>query len=221
MEDFRVDVIVGKGAGATAIPLELPHFTLVGATTRAGLLPSPLRDRFGFTAQLDFYEDVELSIIVKRSANLMGIEISEAAIQELGSRSRGTPRVANRLLRRVRDYAQVHSNGKVDMKEAKSALELYEVDAIGLDRLDRAVLETLVKRFNGGPVGISTLAMAIGEEAETIESLAEPFLVRMGFISRTPRGRIATPAGFAHLGLKAPIGSTGQLDFFDTPASDA
>jgi Holliday junction DNA helicase RuvB len=221
MEDFRVDVIVGKGAGATAIPLELPHFTLVGATTRAGLLPSPLRDRFGFTAQLDFYEDAELSVIVKRSAALMGIEISEAAIQELGSRSRGTPRVANRLLRRVRDYAQVHSNGKVDIKEAKSALELYEVDAIGLDRLDLGVLETLVKRFNGGPVGISTLAMAIGEEAETIESLAEPFLVRMGFISRTPRGRIATPAGFAHLGLKAPIGSTGQLDFFDTPASDA
>ena len=221
MEDFRVDVIVGKGAGATAIPLELPHFTLVGATTRAGLLPSPLRDRFGFTAQLDFYEDAELSVIVKRSAALMGIEISEAAIKELGSRSRGTPRVANRLLRRVRDYAQVHSNGKVDIKEAKSALELYEVDAIGLDRLDLGVLETLVKRFNGGPVGISTLAMAIGEEAETIESLAEPFLVRMGFISRTPRGRIATPAGFEHLGLNAPIGSTGQLDFFDTPASDA
>ena len=221
MEDFRVDVIVGKGAGATAIPLELPHFTLVGATTRAGLLPSPLRDRFGFTAQLDFYEDAELSVIVKRSAALMGIEISEAAIQELGSRSRGTPRVANRLLRRVRDYAQVHSNGKVDIKEAKAALELYEVDAIGLDRLDLGVLETLVKRFNGGPVGISTLAMAIGEEAETIESLAEPFLVRMGFISRTPLGRIATPAGFEHLGLKAPIGSTGQLDFFDTPASDA
>ena len=221
MEDFRVDVIVGKGAGATAIPLELPHFTLVGATTRAGLLPSPLRDRFGFTAQLDFYEDAELSVIVKRSAALMGIEISEAAIQELGSRSRGTPRVANRLLRRVRDYAQVHSNGKVDIKEAKAALELYEVDAIGLDRLDLAVLETLVKRFNGGPVGISTLAMAIGEEAETIESLAEPFLVRMGFISRTPRGRIATPAGFEHLGLKAPISSPGQLDFFDTPASDA
>jgi Holliday junction DNA helicase RuvB len=221
MEDFRVDVIVGKGAGATAIPLELPHFTLVGATTRAGLLPSPLRDRFGFTAQLDFYEDVELSVIVKRSAALMGIEISEAAIQELGSRSRGTPRVANRLLRRVRDYAQVHSNGKVDIKEAKAALELYEVDAIGLDRLDLAVLETLIKRFNGGPVGISTLAMAIGEEAETIESLAEPFLVRMGFISRTPRGRIATPAGFAHLGLKPPISSTGQMDFFDTPASDA
>ncbi|MSV75719.1 MAG: Holliday junction branch migration DNA helicase RuvB [Actinobacteria bacterium] len=221
MEDFRVDVIVGKGAGATAIPLELPHFTLVGATTRAGLLPSPLRDRFGFTAQLDFYEDNELSIIVKRSAALMGIEITDGAIRELGSRSRGTPRVANRLLRRVRDYAQVHSNGKVDIKEAKAALEMYEVDAIGLDRLDLGVLEALVRRFNGGPVGISTLAMAIGEEAETIESLAEPFLVRMGFISRTPRGRIATPAGFEHLGLKPPIGSTGQLDFFDTPASDA
>ena len=221
MEDFRVDVIVGKGAGATAIPLELPHFTLVGATTRAGLLPSPLRDRFGFTAQLDFYENSELSVIVKRSAGLMGIEISEEAITELGSRSRGTPRVANRLLRRVRDYAQVHSKGKVGIKEARAALEMYEVDEIGLDRLDLGVLETLVKRFNGGPVGISTLAMAIGEEAETIESLAEPFLVRMGFISRTPRGRIATPAGFEHLGLKAPISSTNQLDFFDTPASDA
>ena len=221
MEDFRVDVIVGKGAGATAIPLELPHFTLVGATTRAGLLPSPLRDRFGFTAQLDFYENSELSVIVKRSASLMGIEISEEAITELGSRSRGTPRVANRLLRRVRDYAQVHSKGKVGIKEARAALEMYEVDEIGLDRLDLGVLETLVKRFNGGPVGISTLAMAIGEEAETIESLAEPFLVRMGFISRTPRGRIATPAGFEHLGLKAPISSTNQLDFFDTPASDA
>ena len=221
MEDFRVDVVVGKGPGATAIPLELPRFTLVGATTRAGLLPSPLRDRFGFTAQLDFYENAELSVIVKRSASLMGIEIGEEAITELGSRSRGTPRVANRLLRRVRDYAQVHSNGKVGIKEARAALEMYEVDEIGLDRLDLGVLETLVKRFNGGPVGISTLAMAIGEEAETIESLAEPFLVRMGFISRTPRGRIATPAGFEHLGLKAPISSTNQLDFFDTPASDA
>ena len=221
MEDFRVDGIVGKGAGATAIPLELPHFTLVGATTRAGLLPSPLRDRFGFTAQLDFYEDSELSIIVKRSANLMGIKIDEPAIAELGSRSRGTPRVANRLLRRVRDYAQVHSDGNIGVTEAKAALEMYEVDAIGLDRLDLGVLEALVKRFNGGPVGISTLAMAIGEEAETIESLAEPFLVRMGFISRTPRGRIATPAGFEHLGMSAPITSTSQLGFFDTPASDA
>jgi Holliday junction DNA helicase RuvB len=202
MEDFRVDVIVGKGAGATAIPLDLPHFTLVGATTRAGLLPSPLRDRFGFTAQLDFYEDSELSTIVSRSAKLLGVEIDQPAIEELGSRSRGTPRVANRLLRRVRDYAEVHSDSKVGLAQAKAALEMYEVDPVGLDRLDRNVLEAIVKRFNGGPVGISTLAMAIGEEAETIESLAEPFLVRMGFISRTPRGRIATPTGFQHLGIE-------------------
>jgi Holliday junction DNA helicase RuvB len=221
MEDFRVDVIVGKGAGATAIPLELPHFTLVGATTRAGLLPSPLRDRFGFTAQLDFYEDGELATIVERSAGLLGVKIDESAVTELGARSRGTPRVANRLLRRVRDYAQVHSNGNVGLSEAKAALEMYEVDPIGLDRLDRGVLEALVRRFNGGPVGISTLAMAIGEEVETIESLAEPFLVRMGFISRTPRGRVATPAGFEHLGLKAPIGNPNMIGLFDTPAQDA
>ena len=229
MEDFRVDVIVGKGAGATAIPLELPHFTLVGATTRAGLLPSPLRDRFGFTAQLDFYDDDELSVIVKRSAGLMNIEIDEQAVSELGARSRGTPRVANRLLRRVRDFAEVHANGRVGIGEAKSALEMYEVDAIGLDRLDRAVLDAIVKKFSGGPVGISTLAMAIGEEAETIESLAEPFLVRMGFISRSPRGRIATAAGYAHLGLVqpkseanlSPNSTHGQLGIFDTPASDA
>ena len=229
MEDFRVDVIVGKGAGATAIPLELPHFTLVGATTRAGLLPSPLRDRFGFTAQLDFYDDAELSVIVKRSAGLMNIEIDEKAVSELGARSRGTPRVANRLLRRVRDFAEVHSNGKVGISEAKSALKMYEVDAIGLDRLDRAVLDTIVKKFSGGPVGISTLAMAIGEEAETIESLAEPFLVRMGFISRSPRGRVATAAGYAHLGLQPPKSeanlssnpSPNQLGIFDTPALDA
>ena len=198
MEDFRVDVVVGKGAGATSIPLELPHFTLVGATTRAGLLPSPLRDRFGFTAQLDFYEDSDLSTIVKRSANLLNMEISELAITELGARSRGTPRVANRLLRRVRDYAQVHSNGKVDLKETKEALEMYEVDQVGLDRLDKSVLAAIVKKFNGGPVGLTTLAMAIGEEAETIESIAEPFLVRMGFISRTQRDRKSTRLNSSH-----------------------
>ncbi len=226
MEDFRVDVIVGKGAGATAIPLELPHFTLVGATTRAGLLPSPLRDRFGFTAQLDFYESSDLSVIVQRSASLLGIEVSQAAIDEIGSRSRGTPRVANRLLRRVRDYAQVHNKGKVDIKEAMAALSMYEVDPVGLDRLDQAVLQAIVQRFNGGPVGVSTLAMAIGEEAETIESLAEPFLVRMGFISRTPRGRIATSAGYAHLGLTPPEHLTKAIELdqgslFDTPPSNA
>ena len=218
MEDFRVDVIVGKGAGATSIPLELPHFTLVGATTRAGLLPSPLRDRFGFTAQLDFYSDLELAQIIKRSAELIEIKISEDSINELGSRSRGTPRVANRLLRRVRDYAQVHGNGVVELNSTKSALEMYEVDQVGLDRLDLAVLDAIVNKFNGGPVGVSTLAMAIGEEAETIENLAEPFLVRMGFISRTPRGRTATAAGFKHLGVKPPI---GLISLFDTPAQDA
>jgi Holliday junction DNA helicase RuvB len=218
MEDFRVDVIVGKGAGATAIPLNLPHFTLVGATTRAGLLPSPLRDRFGFTAQLDFYANEDLGTIVERSAHLLEVAIDPDAVQELGSRSRGTPRVANRLLRRVRDYAQVHGSGVVTVDIAQSALEMYEVDEIGLDRLDKALLEILIKRFNGGPVGISTLAMSVGEEAETIESLAEPFLVRMGFIARTPRGRVATAAGWAHLGLKQPA---DQLGFFDMPALDA
>ena len=204
MEDFRVDVIVGKGAGATAIPLDLPHFTLVGATTRAGLLPSPLRDRFGFTAQLDFYEDQELAHIVQRSAGLLSVSITQESVNEIGSRSRGTPRVANRLLRRVRDYAQVHNAGTVTIKETQAALEMYEVDPLGLDRLDQAVLGAIVHRFNGGPVGLSTLAMAIGEEAETIESVAEPFLVRSGFISRTPRGRTATKAGFAHLGATPP-----------------
>ena len=174
MEDFRVDVIVGKGAGANAIPLSLPHFTLIGATTRAGLLPSPLRDRFGFTAQLDFYGDEELSTIVRRSAQLLQVPISEDAITEIGSRSRGTPRVANRLLRRVRDYAEVHGNGKIDLEAAQAALLMYEVDLIGLDRLDRTLLETLVHKFKGGPVGLTTLAMSMGEESETLESLAEP-----------------------------------------------
>jgi len=205
MEDFRVDVIVGKGAGATSIPLDLPHFTLVGATTRAGLLPSPLRDRFGFTAQLDFYEADELSQIVKRSSELLEIEIDKAAVAEIASRSRGTPRVANRLLRRVRDYAQVNKEKVVQIDHAMAALKIYEVDEIGLDRLDKAVLTALIKNFNGGPVGVSTLAMAVGEEIETIESLAEPFLVRMGFLARTPRGRVATAAGWAHIGINPPL----------------
>jgi Holliday junction DNA helicase RuvB len=205
MEDFRVDVIVGKGAGATSIPLDLPHFTLIGATTRAGLLPSPLRDRFGFTAQLDFYETEELNQIVQRSSSLLGIDIDTEAALEIASRSRGTPRVANRLLRRVRDFAQVNQASVVEIDHAQEALRIYEVDEIGMDRLDKSVLTTLIKNFNGGPVGVSTLAMAVGEEIETIESLAEPFLVRMGFLARTPRGRIATAAGWMHLGIKPPI----------------
>jgi Holliday junction DNA helicase RuvB len=222
MEDFRVDVIVGKGAGATAIPLQLPHFTLVGATTRAGLLPSPLRDRFGFTAQLDFYDDASLSRIVRRSAELLEVSIDDDAIDEIGSRSRGTPRVANRLLRRVRDFAQVRGDGYIRMSDAQSALAMYEVDDNGLDRLDRALLDVLVRRFGGGPVGLTTLAMAIGEEAETIESLAEPFLVRMGFLARTPRGRVATELGWQQLGLTPPSDKAGTYaSLFDTPTNDA
>ena len=206
MEDFRVDVIVGKGPGATAIPLELPKFTLVGATTRAGLLPPPLRDRFGFTAHMEFYETEELAQIILRSAKLLEIKISNEATAEIAGRSRGTPRIANRLLRRVRDFALVNKVGQIDLKTTQAALEMYEVDLLGLDRLDRAVLEALVIRFNGGPVGLSTLAIAVGEEIETVESVAEPFLVRIGLMARTARGRVATPAGFSHLGHKPPQG---------------
>ena len=212
MEDFRVDVIVGKGAGATSIPLDLPHFTLIGATTRAGLLPSPLRDRFGFTAQLDFYETEELNKIVNRSSGLLDIEIDDEAAIEIASRSRGTPRVANRLLRRVRDFAQVNKEKIIQLTHAQQALNIYEVDEIGLDRLDKSVLNALVKNFNGGPVGVSTLAMAVGEEIETIESLAEPFLVRMGFLARTPRGRMATAAAWIHLGLKPLLSIQSEPD---------
>ena len=204
MEDFRVDVVIGKGPGATAIPLEIPSFTLVGATTRAGLLPGPLRDRFGFTAHLEFYEAAELDEIVQRSARLLDIEVLAAGTAEIASRSRGTPRIANRLLRRVRDFAQVRADGIVSLPVAQAALELYEVDESGLDRLDRAVIEVLCRRFGGGPVGISTLAVAVGEERETVEEVAEPFLVRNGFLARTPRGRVATPAAWQHLGLAAP-----------------
>jgi Holliday junction DNA helicase RuvB len=218
MEDFRVDVVVGKGPGATAIPLQLPHFTLIGATTRAGLLPGPLRDRFGFTAHLDFYEDSELAQVISRSAQLLEIDIHADAITEISGRSRGTPRIANRLLRRVRDYAQVNASKSISLKDARAALEMYEVDEMGLDRLDRGVLVALVERFNGGPVGLSTLAIAVGEEVETVESVAEPFLVRNGLMARTPRGRVATAAGFAHIGRTPPA---GVASLFDTPAVDA
>lgn len=212
MEDFRVDVVVGKGPGATAIPLTLPHFTLVGATTRAGLLPGPLRDRFGFTAHLDFYDELDIADIVARSSSLLNVDISEDSIAELGKRSRGTPRIANRLLRRVRDYAQVHGDGSINLEITNSALKMYEVDEIGLDRLDKAILRVLIEQFNGGPVGLGTLAMAVGEERETVESVAEPFLVRSGFIARSPRGRTATPAAWRHLGKKAPEVAMGLFD---------
>jgi Holliday junction DNA helicase RuvB len=218
MEDFRVDVIVGKGPGATAIPLQLPHFTLVGATTRAGLLPSPLRDRFGFTAYLDFYEETDIAQVITRSADLLKIEIDKDAVNEVAGRSRGTPRIANRLLRRVRDFAQVKGSKKISLSDSQAALEMYEVDELGLDRLDRAVLIALVERFNGGPVGLSTLAIAVGEEIETVESVAEPFLVRNGFLARTPRGRVATSQGWLHIG-RTPPAEISTL--FDLPAPDA
>ncbi|XVX18644.1 Holliday junction branch migration DNA helicase RuvB [Actinomycetota bacterium] len=211
MEDFRVDVIVGKGAGATAIPLDLPPFTVVGATTRAGLLPAPLRDRFGFTAHLDYYAASDLAQILERSAGLLGIEADRDGIEEIAGRSRGTPRIANRLLRRVRDWAQVHGHDHVDRPSARAALELFDVDERGLDRLDRAVLEALCRRFAGGPVGLSTLAVTVGEEADTVETVAEPYLVREGFMMRTPRGRAATLQTWQHLGLTPPAGA-GTLD---------
>jgi holliday junction DNA helicase RuvB len=215
MEDFRVDVVIGKGPGATAIPLEIAPFTLVGATTRAGLLPAPLRDRFGFTAHLDFYAPDELEHIIRRSAGLLGVTITDAAATELSTRSRGTPRIANRLLRRTRDYAEVRADGVITLDIARAALELYEVDAHGLDRLDRGVLDAVVRRFGGGPVGLSTLAVALGEEAETVEVVAEPFLVRCGLLARTPRGRVATAAGWAHLGLTPPPSLTESPTLFD------
>ena len=215
MEDFRVDAVIGKGPGATAIPLEIAPFTLVGATTRAGLLPAPLRDRFGFTAHLDFYQPSELEIIIRRSAGLLGVTLTDEAAVELSRRSRGTPRIANRLLRRVRDYAEVRADGVVTGDIARIALELYEVDSHGLDRLDRGVLDAVVRRFGGGPVGLSTLAVALGEEAETVEVVAEPFLVRCGLLARTPRGRVATAAGWSHLGLEPPPSLAELPTLFD------
>ena len=204
MEDYRVDVVVGKGVGANAIGLDLPSFTLIGATTRAGLLPSPLRDRFGFTAHLDYYEAAELEQIVHRSAGLLKVEITQDAAVEISKRSRGTPRIANRLLRRVRDYAQVHASGQIDITIAKKALTLFEIDDRGLDRIDRAILDALINKFGGGPVGLSTLAVAVGEEPETVEDMCEPFLVRIGYLARSARGRIATPSAYQLLGKSVP-----------------
>jgi Holliday junction DNA helicase RuvB len=219
MEDFRVDVIVGKGPGATAIPLQLPPFTMVGATTRAGMLPGPLRDRFGFTGHLEFYEPAELRQVLSRSAGLLEVTLTPEGAAEIAGRSRGTPRIANRLLRRVRDWAQVKGNGVLDRDAARAALAVYAVDERGLDRLDRAVLEALCARFAGGPVGLSTLAVAVGEEAETVETVVEPFLVREGLLGRTPRGRVATEASWRHLGLRSPAVPPGPgSGLFDIPA---
>lgn len=203
MEDFRVDVMVGKGPGATSISLDLEPFTLIGATTRSGLLPNPLRDRFGFTANLEFYAADELTQVLTRSARHLSLEIEEDAVSLVASRSRGTPRIANRLLRRIRDYALVHEVRIVDLDTVSTALAVYEVDAAGLDRLDRQVLKVLALNFAGKPVGLSTIAAAVGEEVDTIESVVEPFLVRTGLIQRTPRGRQITQAGLEHLDIES------------------
>ena len=204
MEDRRLPITVGQGAGARVVTLDLPAFTLIGATTRAGLLTTPLRDRFGVSHRLDLYGARDLALIVRRSAGILDVEIDEEGATTIASRSRGTPRVANRLLKRVRDYAEVHGAGRIDGQVAEEALDLLEVDHAGLDRLDREILRTVCEKFQGGPVGLSTLAVAVGEEADTIEDVYEPYLLQQGLLKRTPRGRVATPAAFEHLGVERP-----------------
>jgi len=206
MEDFALDIVLGKGPSAKSIRLDLPRFTLIGATTRAGLLTSPLRDRFGVTSRLEYYGPAELERIVTRSAGILGINIDSDAAAEIAARARGTPRVANRLLKRVRDYAQVSGAPGVTLAEARRALELLDVDQLGLDRLDRRIMETITNKFGGGPVGVDTLAAAISEEPETIEDVYEPYLMQLGFLQRTPRGRVVTVLGCQHLGLARPGG---------------
>jgi len=211
MEDFTLDLVIGKGPAARTIKLEIPRFTLIGATTRTGLISSPLRGRFGIVHNFDFYEIDSLQIIVKRSAGIMGIGIVEDAAYEIASRSRGTPRIANRVLRRVRDYAQVRGNGSIDLKTAADALDMLEIDEVGLDDADRRLLRTVIDKFGGGPVGVDTISAATGEERDTIEDALEPFLIQLGFLSRTPRGRIATPLAYAHLGYAVSPSGQGQL----------
>ena len=211
MEDFRVDVVVGKGPGATAIPLDIPPFTLVGATTRAGLLTSPLRDRFGIVHRLEFYTPQELTAIVQRSAGILGVPADADGAGEIGRRSRGTPRIANRLLRRVRDYAEVKGSGHISCDIARRALAMLAVDEMGFDEMDRRLLGAILEKFDGGPVGLDTLAAALGEERGTIEDVLEPFLIQQGFLMRTPRGRMATAHAYRHFGLSTPGG-----DLLDT-----
>ena len=204
MEDFAIDIMIGKGASARSIRLDLPHFTLVGATTRAGLLTAPLRDRFGVIHHLEFYTEEELQTIIQHSAKILGVEIDAKGAAEMAKRSRGTPRLANRLLKRVRDFAQVKYDGKITQEVASFALDLREVDKYGLDQTDRYILQTIMQKFQGGPVGLDTLAAAIGEDSGTIEDVYEPYLIQHGFLNRTPRGRMATEHAYHHLGLDKP-----------------
>jgi len=215
MEDFQLDIVLGKGPAARSIRLDLPRFTLVGATTRTGLITGPLRDRFGLTARLDYYDPPDLEKIVLRAAGILGVSIDSGGAAEIAGRARGTPRIANRLLRRVRDYAEVRAAGIVDLETAHAGLLLYGVDALGLDKVDRAVLTALCQRFGGGPVGLKTLAISVSEPEETVEDVYEPFLIQQGLVMRTHRGRIATPAAWQHIGLSPPEGASSAPGLFD------
>ena len=204
LEDFQLDIVIGKGPAARSIRLDLPPFTLVGATTRTGLITGPLRDRFGFVARLDHYPPDDLELILERAAGILGVPLEAGGASEIARRARGTPRIANRLLKRVRDYAEVRADGVVTADCARRGLDLYDVDELGLDKVDRAILSAICERFGGGPVGLSTLAVSVGEETDTIEDVYEPFLLKLGMLKRTPRGRVAEPAAWTHLGLSAP-----------------
>ncbi|MDQ1520885.1 MAG: holliday junction helicase RuvB [Actinomycetota bacterium] len=216
MEDFQLDIVIGKGPTARTIRLDLPRFTLVGATTRTGLITGPLRDRFGFVARLDYYDPDELAAILARSSTILGVALGTEGATEIARRSRGTPRIANRLLKRVRDYSEVRADGRISPQIARDALVLFEVDELGLDKVDRAILNALCRTFAGRAVGLSTLAVAIGEAAETVEDVYEPFLLQCGLLERTPRGRMATAAGFAHVGLSGPAAPGQTPGLFET-----
>jgi Holliday junction DNA helicase RuvB len=220
MEDFQLDIVIGKGPSARSIRLDLPRFTLVGATTRTGLITGPLRDRFGFVARLDYYDESELVAILTRAAEILGVPLEPGGAAEIARRARGTPRIANRLLKRVRDYAEVRSDGVVTAAVATAALALFEVDGLGLDKVDRAILTALCATFGGQPVGLHTLAVAVAEEPETVEEVYEPFLLTRGLLLRTPRGRVATAAAYAHLDLTAPGPGVVAPGLFDTPGDD-
>jgi holliday junction DNA helicase RuvB len=212
MEDFQLDIVVGKGPAASSIRLTMPPFTLVGATTRTGMITGPLRDRFGLVARLDYYDDDELQQIVTRAAGILAVSIDTDGAWEIARRSRGTPRIANRLLRRVRDFAEVRADGAITADIARDGLALFGVDDLGLDKVDRALLDALCRQFRGGPVGLSTLAIAVGEQPDTVEDVYEPFLIQQGMIARTPRGRVAMPGAYRHLGLGEPTGESRLFD---------
>jgi Holliday junction DNA helicase RuvB len=214
MEDFQLDIVLGKGPSARSIRLDLPRFTLVGATTRTGLITGPLRDRFGFVARLDYYDPTELDEIVRRSASILEVDVDREGAAEIARRSRGTPRIANRLLKRVRDFAEVRGDGAIDLTVAQAGLAVFGVDDLGLDKVDRAILDAVCARFGGGPVGLSTLSVCVGEETDTVEDVYEPYLLQVGLLMRTPRGRVATPAAWQHLGLEPPPSAAPDPSLF-------